>query len=457
MEKFKKIHSNNATKIKSIQGEMRLLAETSGQKQKVEIWLLNDIVNQNNWLYKNLEEHRHLFAETPILVAYVGKQIGDGHNFTTLTNDDGENYASFMSATAERIVGYFKSESDIRIEERNGQKWIVGVGWIWSWYAHELVNKLQEQGLEGMSVSIETLIDEMHYEGTTEVYTKYQILGTTILGDDVSPAVIGANIRALSVLGVDNVRTLTRTVASQNNSRPNKNPQKQNHKENKEMTIKDLKGKFADFKIIAVENGKVALLSAKGEAFLSSAKTNAAGEIETGDTIAVNASVAFGNGEDKINVSLDSVLEAQLATIEDLTAKLEKRNSEFETVNNALKTMQQQENARREEAVKNAISVRLKEIKTSGFDVQDNICDALLTDEKVAEYALMVDKDGKFIGDEKARCDVDALCMTKILSDNQVKANAAKNKYSWQYVDNTLADEDKSKESIDQSITNILK
>ena len=72
-----------------------------------------------------------------------------------------------MSATAERIVGWFRDESDIRLETIDNKVWIVGTGYIWKWYAQELVAKLRGQGRgkSEMSVSIETLIDEMHMDG----------------------------------------------------------------------------------------------------------------------------------------------------------------------------------------------------------------------------------------------------------------------------------------------------
>ena len=67
-------------KLVSFIGSLRLLTETEGLLQKVEVRLLNSEVNRNNWQYLNLEEHRRLFADTPLLVAYRGKKVGDGHN-----------------------------------------------------------------------------------------------------------------------------------------------------------------------------------------------------------------------------------------------------------------------------------------------------------------------------------------------------------------------------------------
>ena len=62
-------------KIVSTEGRLKLLSEEKGWLQKVEVWLLSEGVNRNNWDYQNLDEHRHLFAMTPILCAYAGDKI----------------------------------------------------------------------------------------------------------------------------------------------------------------------------------------------------------------------------------------------------------------------------------------------------------------------------------------------------------------------------------------------
>ena len=51
-------------KTVSISGELRVLSESDGLKQRIELWLLNGETNRNDWRYENLEEHRKLFAET---------------------------------------------------------------------------------------------------------------------------------------------------------------------------------------------------------------------------------------------------------------------------------------------------------------------------------------------------------------------------------------------------------
>lgn len=432
MGKFKTITNG---KVNSFVGELKLLAETKGWYQKVELWLLNDITNRNNWRYERLDEHKHLFAGTPILVAYVGDEVGDGHNFEEVRNADGSVTASFMSATAERIVGYFKDESDLRIEIRNGQKWIVGNGYIWKWYAQELVAKLKNQGLEGMPVSIETLVDEMYMDGSTEVFTKWQVLGCTILGLNVAPAVADANIRALSALGSKEVRELTLRVASaqQEQAKTENNPQNKKNQKGvtKPMKVKELESKFPNFTVLAVNGKNVALLSDKGVPHISTAEKNGE-EIAVGlvNEIAVNAS--FGEGDEAVSVPVDVITEKLNAEIATLKADLEKANGEKTTAMNALEAMQKAEKTRRINAVREAIKRHLAEIKEStGADIADNDCDDLMTDEKLDEFAECEDKDGAFCGDERACKEVDSRCMAKIVEAAKAKNEAQKNNHFW--------------------------
>lgn len=222
MSKFATVKTDG--KVVSFLGKIRLLS-SDGLNKRVELWLLNDKTNRNNWRYENLEQHRALFKGTPILISYKDGNLGAGHEMDEKILSDGTKIQSFMSATAERIVGRFESEDDIRIIEADGKRWIIGVGSLWAFYAPELAAELDKQGVE-FPVSIETLIDEMHYEGTTEVFTKYRILGTTILGKDVSPAVADANIKALRAIGDDGMRQLTLRVASERVAAGENNPHK---------------------------------------------------------------------------------------------------------------------------------------------------------------------------------------------------------------------------------------
>lgn len=434
-------------KLVSVEGILRL-SQSTELTQKVELWLLNDDVNRNNWQYLNLKEHMAQFVDTPILIAYKGKQIGDGHNFDEVRNPDGSVTPSFMSATAERIVGFIKSIEDIRLETINNKHWIVATGYIWKWYARELVAKLNGQGggKSEMSVSIETLIDEMHMDGDTEVFTKYTILGTTILGDSVAPAVADASIKALSAIGQASLRELTLRVASANNPQPTEDESngtaegaKKQQKKGLSFSmnknrLQELVAKVPNHRILAVSDDKVLMLNAKDDLFMADViKEN--DDLDVGKKVAVNATVVVAEGENSVSFELSDVLANNNAQIKELTDKLNASESAKEVALTSLGEMQKKENARRINAIKVAIKNRLAEIKANTeADIDDDACDALLADESVKAYAEMEDAEGNFVGDERACKEVDSICMNAVLKANATRRNNAQHKFSFEQI-----------------------
>ena len=418
----------------SFRGELRVLSETRGLQQKVEVWLLNDEVNRNNWRYVNLVDHMRLFAETPLLVAYVGGRVGDSHNFDEIRNADGSISPSFMSATAERIVGYFKRAEDIRLEVADGKTWIVGTGYIWRWYARELVDKLEKQGLRGMAVSIETLIDEMYREGEVEVFTKYQILGTTILGDGVEPAVADAGIRVLSAIGSEEVRRMTLRVASREQKQKNSDK----GEKGKPMKITDVQAKIPEYKVLALNGENVALLSRDGEPYVCTAKCEN-GEIVVGEAVAVDKLSLCADGA-SIDVEAEKLTAVLCARTRKAEADLAEEKAARLNAEASLDKMKKAEHERRMDTVKKAINARLDEINAGRDSKIDAVaCEALLTDEAVAKYAAMEDEDGHFSGADNARRDVDAICMDKIIEADSARNNAARKKYAWEDFKNNSA------------------
>lgn len=398
--------------ITSIRGELRVLDKADKWRQKVELRLVNDAENRNDWVYTDLDRHKRLFAGTPILIAYVGNKIGDGHNYTEIRNADGSVTASFMSATAERIVGYFPSESDIRLEKTPDDKtWIVGTGYIWSWYARELVSKLKEQGLEGMSVSIETLVNQYHKDGLTEVFTDYEILGTTILGDDVEPAVEGANIRALSAIGTDRLKEITQLkVASYfpNNSEKG---------EPKPMDIQELKCKYPDYVFLGMNNNRAAFLDENGTAKVCAVTDEC--EIQADKAEACTVGLTFEDNGECVNgdfETVSSVMVSMSQRIKDLAAQVNEATEKLAAYAAA-------EKQARKESVKAAIEARISEIAQMA-DIDPAVCEDMLTDECLDAYAGMEN------GDAAACKEVDARCMNSLLSAKKEKNNNVK--YAWE-------------------------
>ena len=461
MSKFKTVNSTG--KIVSFQGQLRLLAEKNGWLQRVEVRLLNSDLNRNGWIYQNLDEHRHLFAKTPLLCAYVGDKVGDGHNFSMRKDEkEGKEVPDFTAPDAERIVGYFANDEDIRIEYIDGKKWIVGVGTIFSWYNRQLVEKLKERG--ELSVSIETLIDEMHYEGKTEVFTKYQILGTTILNEKVNPAVVGANIKTLQFKG--DIQEFTMRVASfdeQQLGLPNEpQTQKQNQNSKKGVTrtmakvrkIDDLRSLFPNHTVLGVNGQSVALLNEKGRCCSYTFQENENTVVpERIEEIAVNS--VFGEGENAIDISAEELVGSVQAQLNSTKTALDDKTKECADLTAKINAMTEAEYVRRKKVVEKAIRESLNENRAQyGADIDEHYCDDMLTDERLSNYAKMEEKDG-FCGENAARTEVDARCMRKLREVNKARQNTAKPKYAWELGGEGY--EDKPESGIKTAIDNILK
>lgn len=425
-------------RLMSASGTLKILSAKDKWRQQVELWLLNTMVTENNWRYENLSEHMALFAGTPILCAYVGNKIGDGHNFDEVESGDGTVTVSFMGDTAERIVGYFESPGDLRMETKDGISWIVGKGWLWQWYAQELVAKLRQQGLEGMSISIETLVneDQMRLEGNVEVYPSWLPLGTTILGDDVQPAVKSAAIRALSALSSDKIRQITALrVASEKSPDIDNDPQNTEKTDKgakrmktKFLSVKDVQDKFSGYTVLAVNGLNVALLSDDGRparyAFNEGEDTVLPERIEE-----IQTNTVFGEG---LNVDSEVLIGRMSALLNAASKASETLTTENGKLKAKINEMIKAENERRKEAVKAAIRDQLAKNNEGCKDpVGESACDSLLDEEHLEVYAGECDKDGNWIGEQSARRDVDARCMAAIREQNKARANAASTGFAW--------------------------
>lgn len=451
MGKFKKVDGGKT--YNSFPGKLRVLSKEDEFLYKVEVWLLNSEVNRNNWQYLNLDEHRHLFADTPILVAYTGGKVGDGHNFRMKRDDNGEAYASFTDANAERIVGWFKNDSDIRIEEKDGVRWIVGDGTIWSYYARELADLLTEQGAEGMDVSIETLVDNYEVKNGVEVFENYQILGTTILGKGVNPAVAGAHIHALSL--EDDLKDFKLKVASYMETAKETIQKGTKPMALNKVQLDELGKKFNGYKVVgASEDGNhIALLSESDNCFYGYV-LNGEDEVsaENIKPISLNAEADFG---DDVKVALDAI-GAYVEQIKALTKKvadLEATANEFESENKALK---EKETNRRNKAVVAAIKALLKAYNAEADEpIDDKACADIVEDAENGEFSDCDNAAGEFVGDEKA-CSLVKARIFDHESAIRAKKNAA-NAATHSWLDGLRKNSNENSDTIDGLLSRIKK
>lgn len=440
-------------------GEIRLLEGSNDLIFPVELWLYNDVDNRNNWRFVNLEQHRADWAGKPILIAYIngGKGIGDGHNAEVGKDaKTGEPVASFTGATAERIVGAISEKSDdIRLERENDKTWVVAKGFLWAWYARELVEKIVHDAGQGreMSVSIEALVSESHMDGDIEVETKYQPLGVTILGDHVMPAVEDAHIAMLSAQDGE-FKKLKIKAASYMERKSAAKEEKNEKKGMRELMryskqqIRELQAKFGTtYTVLAAveteENGVlVCLMSTSGK--MAIYKMASADEAVVPERIVeVNTHVHFcASGFDDVLVDSCDVYETLSTSNADLTERLNSTQSELDGCKSTISAMRDAENKRRVSAAKIVAINTLNAFNMNRSEKVDaKVLASVNQDIEGGVYTACADKDGNWIGDNAVREKVLAICASAVMELDKAAAEREKKEFVWNRLSKTAQDD----------------
>lgn len=417
-------------KNRTINGTLKVLATANPKLYAVEIMALNSEVNRNNWQYINLEQHLSEFLDIPILTAYVGGGliIGDGHNYNMKRDETGEEYASFTASDAERIVGWIpKDASNARLEVIDGVEWVIVKGNLWSWYAKELVDQIARQG--SMEVSIETLVtEERQGENGVDIEEKYLVLGITILGNGVEPAVAGANIKTLSELTelrsnmAENILKAASYIQEEKSEPEPKINETKGVK--KRMTyfsrkeLAELGKKFPDFKVLAAvqaEDGAIRVCLMAKDASTSMYKMDSLNDTIVPEKFRrVVAKVNFDLGEE-CNAEIDAceMTECMAAEVAEACDNAKDLEDKLNAAKERIKAMEAAERVRRVAAAKAAAKAALdaknanRQAKTK-FD--ESILAPINADIDAGKYTEKVNADGQWIGDAEVEMRVKAAC-----------------------------------------------
>lgn len=460
-------------KIRAFTGELKVLETANPKLYAVEIMALNSEVNRNNWQYINLQQHLNEFLDIPILTAYVGGGmiIGDGHNYNMKRDPQtGEEYASFTASDAERIVGWIpKDQSNVRLEVIDGTEWVIVKGNLWAFYAKELVDQIARQG--SMEVSIETLVtDERKGEDGVDIEEKYLVLGITILGNGVEPAVAGANIKTLSELSelrsnmAETILKAASYVANEEN--PQEEPEdedsdeedetddedssdepKQNNKGvKKSMTyfsrkeLAELGKKFPNYRVLAAvqtEDGAIRVCLMSKDANTSVYKMDSIDETVVPEKFCrVSTKVNFILGEDCDNAEVDTdefidTMSAELAEACNNASDLEQK---LNAANERIKAMETAERARRVQAAKDkahAVLNSLNANRAAKTQFEESLLNSVLADIDAGKYTEKVNADGLWVGDAEVERDVSYLCMNAQKEMDKKAAEAAETTFAF--------------------------
>ena len=440
MSRFKT--SDGGALYRSFSGSLRLLQSGDDYITEVSLDLLNDRVNRNNWKYLNLERHLGQFLRKPVLtvLARDGVPRDAGHNFVMRRDPQtGEEYADFSDRDAERMVGVSAfEESDVRLEKRGEDTWVTARGVIYSWYARQLTKTLDSQGGQ-LSVSIETLIKNMHMEGDTEVYDDWIVLGVTVLGASVPPAVAGANVRTLSEASeeIEKIKLRVASYRSQDTKPQNTSKEKGVKTNMSKSLLAQMQERFPDYRVIAANGLNVCLLSNKtGEAatYQFTGKEDMARGVvpERITPVEVMCSYTFDEGAE-IRVDMSEIMDSLNAQIVAANSKADTLETALNEAQAKIQEMQDKEHNRRVQTVKEALKNKLNEITAADADAVDNACYEDLCN-RAEDYAGCEDDEGNFTGDAKACTDFGSACMNKLLEKRKADNAAREKVFTWESV-----------------------
>lgn len=442
-------------------GQLKVLESTNPYLMPVEVKALNSLVNRNNWQYINLQSHLSAFAQIPLLTAYNmgGAVIGGSHQFDEkIDPKTGERYVSFTAADAERIVGWVGDNSS-RIENIDGVDWIVCRCAIWSWYAPELAKKIALQG--SMEVSIETLVTKEHMEGDVAVEEEYIVLGITILGDGVQPAVAGASVRNLRMLSEmrEAMQENILKAASYMDDESEVQEKNKNLKGEKALTYfskkqcADLSKRFDGYTVLAAAQDEnnvihVALLSKNGDTAVYN--MNSVDETIAVERIkACGGTVAFDCEGKSMEVALESVIDGMNEAINEANENCKNAQDAEQKANEALSTamatiteMRNAENVRRIETAKACASRTLSAFNASSdFEIPSSALSEINADIDKGMYTERVNAEGKWIGEDEVIMRVKSLCADKQKEMNDAKVAKNKSVHIWEKLNGTFEDD----------------
>lgn len=415
-------------------GELRVMQRLNEYEFGVELWVMRSGLNENNLDYRNMREHYLTFVGQPILCAYVGRKVGDGHNMREVRDPyTGEKGYTFMDGTAERIVGTLSdAPKDFSIVEKGGNEWIRAKGRLFQFYAPELVEKIVRTGR--MDVSAETDTKKSHMEGKTEVITDWAGLGVTVLGDDVPPAIPGARIKALSAMQ-EEFKTLKLRAASLD---PGKGSNETNKKKGvnnmSKKAMEAMSEKFKGYRVVALsEDGMhVGLVDSAGSAYTYAFNAEDNGTVVESRIKPAYLTAAFPFGEGaEATVEVSDIVDYACAAKGQQAEDVKALQARLEAAEEKIRTMEATEHERRVEAVKEAVNGALEDIRACAMEGDADMTETAkgLCD-RAEEFAAM-ETDGKFCGADRAVLDLMA-AHGKAQTEKRKKEMAAKqHSFAW--------------------------
>ncbi len=164
----------------------------------VDIKVMHSGLNLNNSTFfdEAIEDAKESLKNKPIL-GYVKKTDGTdeqdfaGHEMEISIGEDG-----IKVIYLERPLGLIPESNNYAIIEEDDKKFVFCRGYLWKEYLNSGYEILKDN--PNKSVSMEIAVDDysINDDGSINI-TKYRYLGVTVLGDDVNPAMTGAELNVV--------------------------------------------------------------------------------------------------------------------------------------------------------------------------------------------------------------------------------------------------------------------
>lgn len=440
-------------------GELKVLRKLNKYEFGVELRIMREGLNDNRWNYHNLEQYWDTFVGTPILCAFTPFSVGDGHNMQErVDKETGEEYYSFTSATAERIVGTLSDDpADFRIEEADGFKWLIATGKLFAFYAKELVDEIVRVGR--MEVSAETEVFESELDGEVENFYRWSGLGVTVLGRNVKPAIQGAQIDQVKLAALktefNNIKLRAASLINGNevdekdeNDVANNTLIERGKRKLKSLTkkqIAELSARFDGYKVLAAcendaHNIFVALMSEKDFGETATYRMDSLDDTIVPEKIVkVNAQVTFrfnedGEDEDECLCVDACDMTADLCNeLNETNCNLEAAQTALNEANSRIDALVSAENARRVREAKAVANSTLSAFNENRADkVEAKNIDAIVTDIESGIYTNSVNANGEWVGAESVKNAVLAVCGAKVMEMDKANAERSRTHYVWQ-------------------------
>jgi len=174
--------------------------------RKITVWVMHDKLNLNNsyFDFSAIEDAKSSLENVPIL-AFIKQIDGSddldfgGHEFEMIITQDNIRFRYLG-----RPIGIIPSENNYRYETIDEKLYVVVDGYIWTDYANEALDILERDIIK--SHSMEVKVDKYSYDNKNKytVIDKYRYTGLTLLGDNITPAMVNSKAELFTIKEFNN-------------------------------------------------------------------------------------------------------------------------------------------------------------------------------------------------------------------------------------------------------------